>query len=152
MRFVSAFLFFFFLHNVTSFLIARSFPAQTEWYMALSKAPWHPPAYVFAPVWFLIYTLISLSLTMVLFQEHPLRMRALVFYFVQLVFNFSWTPVFFGLHAVKVALCVLFFLDYLVFYCLRYFYEIDAKAAYLLFPYLFWLIYATTLNAYIVFH
>lgn len=137
------------VHNLVAFALSRSFHVPSEWYLALEKAPWQPPAYVFAPVWTLMYGLMSLSLTIVL--SHPsIKTKALSFYFAHLLLNFSWTPVFFGLHAPKMALFLLLLIMYLLFYCMRYFYHIQPKAAYLLLPYFFWLLFASSLNLYIV--
>ena len=75
---------------------------------------------------------------------------ALVLYFVQLGINFFWSPIFFGMRKPRAALFLIAILWVLIIATIVLFHQISATAAYLLIPYILWVTYASTLNAYIV--
>ena len=74
------------------------------WYSEAEKAPWSPPNWVFAPVWTVLYTLMSIAAWLVWRKADAgddTRRRerpALMLYFAQLALNAIWTPIFFGLY------------------------------------------------------
>lgn len=83
------------------------------------------------------------------------RDHALVLYFVQLAVNGTWTPLFFAAYpswgnaALWAALGVIVTLIILVILTARAFWPVNRAAAVILLPYLAWILYASTLNAYI---
>src|SRR5690606_16967784 len=79
--------------------LGSSFPPG-DWYEQLAKPTWQPPAWVFAPIWSLIYASLAASLALLLQAPRSVeRRRALQLFAVQLVFNVAWTPLFFGLQS-----------------------------------------------------
>ncbi|MDA0219343.1 MAG: tryptophan-rich sensory protein, partial [Proteobacteria bacterium] len=56
-----------------------------SWYDGLAKAPWNPPAWVFAPVWTALYVSLGFALWLIWKTTvSPGRSRALALFFVQL--------------------------------------------------------------------
>ncbi len=129
------------------------------WYADIDKVPWHPPGWLFGPVWSVMYVLIAAS-GFVLWRRIAADGRAwdpaLTVYVVQLVLNAAWTPIFFagypliGEAAWWIALGVILALIVSVV-ALMGFDTIRSKTAgWLLAPYLIWLLFASTLNVGVV--
>ena len=76
--------------------------APGAWYAALDKPAFNPPAWVFGPVWTLLYAMVGWAgaRTFALFGagSTPFRLWAL-----QLVLNLAWTPIFFTLRSLPLA-------------------------------------------------
>jgi tryptophan-rich sensory protein len=75
---------------------------------------------------------------------------ALGVYILSLIVNFVWSPVFFGLHMPGWALILIVLLLGLIVWTMFLFARLGGGSWILLFPYLAWVMYATTLNAGIV--
>lgn len=119
------------------------------WYQALDKPWWQPPGWVFAPVWFALYTLMGIAAWMV-FRARGFgsrRRRALGLFAAQLVLNALWTPLFFGAHRIVAAAFLLFAILVLAIATTIAFRRIVRVAGLLLVPYVVWLVYAFALNA-----
>ena len=133
-------------------LVAMSLKRDSfrEWYDSLKKAPWNPPRWVFGPAWTLLYLTMGYASYRVLSTEGALKWTALGIYWGQLAVNFAWSPIFFGFRRLKLALAVIVLLWCLIVATLVLFLLVDITAGALIIPYLVWVSYATTLNAYIV--
>ncbi|OGK18136.1 TspO protein [Candidatus Roizmanbacteria bacterium RIFCSPHIGHO2_01_FULL_39_8] len=132
----------------TPFIIA----AIPNWYKALNKPFFSPPNWIFAPVWTLLYLMMGVASYLVWQQgikKQKVR-RALTFYTIQLFLNFVWSWLFFGLHSPILALIDIVFLWVFIVLTMLKFYKISKPAAYLLFPYLLWVSFASLLNLAIV--
>ena len=117
------------------------------WYDTLVKPSFNPPSWVFSPVWTTLYTLMGISLFLVLKAENsPDKRLGLIFFAVQLVFNGLWSIVFFGMHQILWAFIVIIFLLLFISLSIWKFYRISKMAAYILIPYLLWVSFATVLN------
>lgn len=70
-----------------------------EYYSILIKPSWSPPAWVFAPVWFILYTLIFISFGKIFYMyfRKEIPGKAALPFVLNLIFNFSFTPIQFGL-------------------------------------------------------
>jgi tryptophan-rich sensory protein len=74
------------------------------------------------------------------------RGPAIAAFVVQLLVNLAWSPVFFGAHQITTALAVLLALDIAVIITIALFWRVRRLAAWLLAPYLAWILFATLLN------
>jgi len=115
-----------------------------EWYAALIKPEWNPPAWVFGPAWTLLYTLMAVAAWLV--WRRVGFSRPLAFYFVQLVLNAVWTPIFFGAHQLGWALAEIVVLWSAILLTLLSFRCVSPAAGWLFVPYLAWVSFATFLN------
>lgn len=122
------------------------------WYHTLTKPMFTPPSGVFTPAWVFLYILIIVSLLIFVTAKTPLSKKEGYIYFgLQMLFNILWTPVFFVLHNPAFALGIVIILDILTFMNIREFYKCSKLAGLLLVPYFLWLLFATYLNAGVVF-
>lgn len=130
----------------------------TGWYSSADRAPWSPPNWVFGPAWTALYTLMAVSGWLVWRTRSTGARRALTAYAVQLGLNLLWSPVFFGLYpafgapALWLALGIIAALAVAVFVTVRRFAPISRPAALLLWPYLAWIAFASSLNAWVALH
>ena len=117
------------------------------WFAALAKPPIMPPGWVFAVAWTILYTMLGLSLAMLLHARgaHN-RERALILFGLQLLLNFAWSPLFFRAHKVSLALSVIAAMIVVVIFMIFVLWKIRIWAAALLLPYFSWLLFALTLN------
>jgi tryptophan-rich sensory protein len=119
------------------------------WYAGLNKPAINPPAWVFGPVWTVLYLLMGISLYLFLrdgSESAPVR-QGVIFFATQLALNLLWSMVFFGGHAVAIALVVLLLLIVLIAATAISFRRVSVPAAWLLAPYLAWCCFAAVLNA-----
>ncbi|MGE4531665.1 MAG: TspO/MBR family protein [Acidithiobacillus sp.] len=125
-----------------------SFFRPDAWYERLRKPRGTPPPWVFPLVWTLLYILMAFSAALVyLSPESSWRVAGLIFYALQLLANAAWSWIFFRKHQILWALGDLILLLLLVLVCLGIFATISATAAWLLLPYVIWLLVALYLNA-----
>lgn len=119
------------------------------WYDALIKPSYMPEAWLFAPVWFVLYGLMAAALVIIWNKDpHAHEVRGWVpFFFAHLLLNAAWTIFFFGFNAVFVALIDIVILGLIICFLIAGAWEIDRRAAYLLSPYFAWVAFAAVLNA-----
>jgi tryptophan-rich sensory protein len=122
------------------------------WYSTLVKPSFNPPNWIFAPVWTVLYILMGVAAGMVwgYGYYHKWVKTALYFFGFQLLLNASWSIVFFGLQLPLAALVILLLLLVLIAMTIRRFYIVNRTAAYLMVPYLLWVLFAGILNLKIV--
>ena len=120
------------------------------WYPTLKKPSWTPPNWLFAPVWTSLYAMMGYASWRV-FQQGGFEQQALPLglYALQLGLNFTWSPLFFGAKKVGLALLNISGMGIATGATAMAFWDVDPLASKLLFPYLFWISYATALNTYI---
>ena len=118
-------------------------------YAALIQPPLSPSARVFPVAWTILYLLMGLASWLVWRSDVPRaeKKRALTLYGVQLAVNFIWPLIFFRAGMYGFALIWLVVLLVLVTETAIAFGRIDMRAAWLLIPYLLWLLFAGYLNA-----
>ena len=123
-------------------------PAIGSWYAFLNKPSFNPPAWIFAPVWTLLYILMGIALFLVYkkIKENKAVRPAVIIFFVHLFLNFSWSLVFFGLKMIPLAFANIIILWLLIAYLIIIFWKIDKRASILLWPYLAWVSFASVLN------
>lgn len=120
---------------------------NSVWFNSLTKPFLNPPSKIFPPVWTILYILIFLSLAVFIFTKSGYSKRkGYLFFAVQILLNLLWSPVFFIRHNIALALFIIVLLDIFVILTVKYFYKSSKIAAFLLVPYLIWIIFATYLN------
>jgi translocator protein len=118
-----------------------------EWYAALKKPSWNPPAWIFGPVWTALYAMMAVAAWLVWKRGGWAKQRGpLMLFLVQLALNAAWTPLFFGLHWTGVACAEIVLLWLAIAATLATFRPVSRAAAWLLAPYLLWVGFATMLN------
>lgn len=70
-----------------------------NWYSTLIKPEWAPPAWLFGPVWSVLYVIIAISFSYVAYSYSKglIPFMVLLPFILNLVFNFAFTPLQFGL-------------------------------------------------------
>jgi tryptophan-rich sensory protein len=114
------------------------------WFANLAKPSWNPPAWLFGPVWTLLYITIAVAAWGV--WKRAGWNRAHGWWLAQLVLNATWTPVFFGLHRPGLAVGIILALWFAISGTIAAFAKVERWTAWLLAPYLAWVIFATALN------
>jgi len=121
---------------------------QTDWYLALNKAPWTPPGWLFGAAWTTIMLCFSIYMTSLYLSQNTIKLKML--FALQVLLNISWNYVFFNKHLMTVGLMIIFLLTILIIYfLLTYLKKLNFKSL-LILPYVVWLCIATSLNLYIV--
>jgi len=120
-----------------------------EFYGLLDRPAWAPPAWLFGPVWTILYATMGVAAWLV-WRERPTagtRLRPpLVLFVVQLAVNALWSWVFFVWQSGVLATLNILLLDLLVIATILSFRRISPLAAALLLPYLAWIAFATALT------
>jgi len=122
-------------------------PQIDTWYRHLRRPAFAPPAWVFRPVWTLLYSLMAVSFFMV-WQGHTLRdiPAATGTFLLQLLLNLSWSVVFFGLRSTGGGMVLATALLGSVVAMLSALWPLSQGAALLQAPYLLWVSFAALLN------
>ena len=121
----------------------------STWYPTLVKPSFNPPAWVFGPVWTLLYIMMGVAAFLVWRQglvAEGARL-ALAAFVIQLVLNGLWSILFFGLQTPGWALVEIILLWLAIVATLVLFWRVVPAAGVLLIPYLAWVSFATVLNA-----
>ncbi|KQT32002.1 CrtK protein [Sphingomonas sp. Leaf412] len=120
---------------------------DSAWYVALAKPSFTPPGWVFPVAWSILYAMMGAAMALVLSARGArLRGLATALFVGQLALNLAWTPLFFGAHKVDAALLVIVGILGLALMTTIVFARIRRAAAWLMVPYLAWLLFAGALN------
>jgi tryptophan-rich sensory protein len=119
------------------------------WYPTLNKPSWTPPNWTFPIVWTLLYTLMGVSLWLVLNAATVGKTPAYIAFYLQLLFNFAWSILFFYLQNPYLALIDITLLWLAIIGTFILFWQHSRLAALLLVPYFLWVSYAFSLNWFI---
>ena len=120
-----------------------------SWYPTLVKPSFTPPAWVFGPVWTVLYVMMGVAAFFVWkqgFGSQGVKL-ALAVFAVQLALNGLWSILFFGLHAPGWALVEIVLLWLAIGVTIWAFWRVTPTAGALLLPYWAWVSFATVLNA-----
>lgn len=115
-------------------------------YNVLNKPPLSPPGWVFPVAWSIIYLLMGISYY--LFRknvDYNINRERLVYY-LQLGVNALWSIFFFVFKWRLFSIFWILLLMVLVVYLFNLFFRKFKTSAYLLIPYIIWLLFATYLN------
>jgi tryptophan-rich sensory protein len=116
-------------------------------YRELARPGWAPPAWIFAPVWSLLYLLMGIGAWLV-WREHGFRKASatLSLFLVQLGANALWTWLFFVWHLGALAFGEILIVWLLILCTVFAFWRVRPLAGALLFPYLGWVTFASALT------
>ncbi len=116
-------------------------------YGQLVQPSWAPPAWLFGPVWSVLFVLMGIAAWLV-WRDHAFRgaRAALGLFMVQLVANALWTWLFFVWQLGAVAFAEIVLLWLLIATTIWLFWRLHRVAALLLLPYLAWVSFAAALN------
>lgn len=116
-------------------------------YAELDRPSWAPPAWLFGPVWSVLYALMAASAWLVWRERGFSGARtALALFVVQLAANALWTWLFFAWRQGGLAFAEVVFLCFLILATIVAFQRIRGLAAVLLYPYLAWTTFASALT------
>lgn len=122
-----------------------------QWYAELGKPLWAPPAWLFGPVWTVLYAIIAISFGTVFYKAITREIPWVVAmpFALNLVFNALFSPIQFGLKSnVLASLDILLVVGTLVwaFVALWNFAPELRWIVYVNIPYLLWGVFATALQ------
>lgn len=119
-----------------------------SWYSTLIKPSWSPPAWLFGPVWSMLYLLIAISFGKVFFMlwKKKISFAIALPFILNLIFNFAFTSIQFGLkNNLLAALDILLVLGTLI-WAMIVIYPRASWIALIQIPYLLWVTFATFLQ------
>lgn len=123
-----------------------------DWYPSLNKPSWTPPAWLFGPVWTLLYLAIAVSGWMV-WREADARglgwsgvRWGIILFALQLVLNAGWSWIFFAWRLPGWAFVEIVLLWCAILGTAVLFFRVSTTAGLLLVPYLMWVGFAAVLN------
>ena len=131
-----------------------------NWYSTLLKPTWSPPAWIFGPVWTVLYAIIAVTYGTVFYKVYTKELPLIIAlpFVLNLIFNFSFTYFQFGLkNNLLASIDILFILATLIWalyalYTVSLTHHIATGApslAWIIYaniPYLLWVSFATGLQ------
>ena len=113
-------------------------------YSSLNQPPFAPPGIVFPIAWTALYLLMGTSYYF--YRKTDKNSTLITLYYIQLFLNLTWTFIFFVFKMRFLAIVWILVIILLVFYLIKQFWNIKKESAYLLIPYLLWLLFAMYLT------
>jgi tryptophan-rich sensory protein len=132
--------------GLSGFATARG---VAEWYPTLVKPSFNPPAWVFGPVWTVLYIMMGVAAFFVWrtgLDVDGVR-AALAVFAVQLALNGLWSILFFGMQAPGLALIEIALLWIAIGVTVVLFWRVSPLPGAMLLPYWAWVSFAAVLNA-----
>lgn len=121
---------------------------ESVWYAELIKPEWAPPAWLFGPVWTVLYAIIFVSFGFVFYQIFKGKIPKLVAIplVINLVSNAAFTPLQFGLQNNFLALADILIVLGSIVWIMHAIWPYYKWVAYAQIPYLLWVSFATVLQ------
>jgi translocator protein len=121
-------------------------------YGLLQKPVWAPPAWLFGPVWSVLYALLALAAVLVYLRlpKQPQGRSGLLLFGLALVPNALWSWTFFYWHWGLASLAVIALLWAFLLATVLAFWRVQPASAWLVLPTLLWVSFAAALNAALV--
>ncbi|MCX6793455.1 MAG: tryptophan-rich sensory protein [Candidatus Falkowbacteria bacterium] len=130
-----------------------SIGTPNDWYSQLEKSSLSPSALFATIAWVVMFLLLGISLYLVLLDvvnnkkiNDKLFNRAMAVLIIQWILNIAWSFIFFYVRSASLAMLDLVALIFAVIILMYYFYRLRPLAAYLLIPYLVWLLFDAYMN------
>jgi len=117
-------------------------------YAAWLKPSWAPPAWLFGPVWSVLYALIAISFGYVFYRYFMGTIPAVVAlpFALNLIFNIAFTPIQFGLGSLWLSSVDILLVLATLAWALYVIYPYAPWVMYINIPYLLWVAFATVLQ------
>lgn len=117
-------------------------------YSVWIKPWWAPPAWLFGPVWSVLYALIALSFGYVFYRYFAGTIPAMVAlpFALNLIFNIAFTPIQFGLGSLWLSSVDILLVLATLAWALYVVYPYAPWVTYINIPYLLWVSFATVLQ------
>jgi translocator protein len=124
-----------------------------DWYQTLIKPKWAPPAWLFGPVWSVLYMLIAVSYGYViyLFFTKKIPFIVLLPFILNLIFNLIFTPIQFGLRNNFLAATDILLVLATLVWAIIVIYPYAKWVTFINAPYLLWVCFATVLQLTVTF-
>lgn len=122
---------------------------SSEWYSNLNQASWSPPGWVFGFAWTTIMLCFTFYMTD-LYHSLSNRRKVLSLFGIQWILNVTWNIAFFHFLSPITGLIIISSLTLVIILFLLFLTDHNPYSALYIFPYISWLIIATSLNLYIV--
>ena len=122
--------------------------SSADWYAQLIRPDFAPPAWIFGPVWSVLYVIIAISFGYVLWQAFKRRLPWATFwpFGLNLLFNAAYTPIQFGLkNNLLASVDIVLVLGTLIWAMLTIWPRVRWVAVVNI-PYLLWVAFATVLQ------
>lgn len=118
------------------------------WYQELLKPSWAPPAWLFGPVWSVLYLIIGITYCTVFYKVVTKKLPPSVAlpFILNLVFNFAFTPIQFGLRNNLLAAVDILFTLVTLIWAIAMMYRRVRWIAVANIPYLMWVLFASILQ------
>lgn len=119
-----------------------------DWYQNTIRPDWAPPAWIFGPVWSVLYTIIAISFGYVfyLFFKKKISFIVLLPFILNLIFNFAFTPIQFGLQNNLLAAIDILLVLITLIWSILVIHKHAPWVSYINIPYLLWVSFATILQ------
>ena len=119
-----------------------------QWYATLIKPEWAPPAWVFGPIWSVLYTIIAISFGYVFYKiwQGQIPLWVAIPFGLNLLFNILFTPIQFGLQNNVLAALDIFLILGTLIWLMYAIYPYIPWVTFINIPYLIWVCIATTLQ------
>ncbi|MEV6911731.1 TspO/MBR family protein [Amycolatopsis sp. NPDC051071] len=127
---------------------ALAVATRPEVHNLLARPSWAPPGWLYGPVWSALLLVVAFAGWS--YWRTDGETRGFALYGVCLLLTLLWTPLFFAGGAHVLALADVVVLDLVVAVTMLEFARRSKLAAWLLVPYLLWLLFSTAVNAAVV--
>lgn len=121
---------------------------EASQYVNYIQPSWAPPAWLFGPVWSVLYILIAISFGFVFYKAFKGEIPKIVAlpFAINIIANLSFTPVQFGLNNLPLASVVIFIVLGTIIWSMWSVWSHYKWVAFMQIPYLLWVSFATILQ------
>ena len=121
---------------------------ENNWYSLLIKPSWSPPAWLFGPVWTLLYLLIAISFGRVFLLAYQKKIAFIIVlpFILNLIFNFAFTPLQFGAKNLVLASVDILLVLITLIWGMTAIYPYMKWITFIQIPYLLWVSFASVLQ------
>jgi len=121
---------------------------ENNWYSLLIKPSWSPPAWLFGPVWTLLYLLIAISFGRVFISAYQKKIALIIVlpFILNLIFNFAFTPLQFGAKNLVLASVDILLVLITLIWGMTAIYPYMKWITFIQIPYLLWVSFASVLQ------